>query len=130
MSARLWVALEAWARWPAHTFDGREETAIGLGEPALQSLGVGSYDRLRDARRALGRAGERLVAVDPAYELVRCEKRVGSTLIARRISGAKARAEARRGASWRSTGIPGKREREQRAAVRAAARASLSSSGV
>jgi hypothetical protein len=128
MPARLWVALEAWARWPARTFDGREETAIGLGEPALQSLGVGSYDRLRDARRALDRAGQRLVAVDPAYELVRCEKRSGSTLIARRVSGAKARGAARRGAAWRSAGIPGKREREDRATVRDAVRNSLRAS--
>jgi hypothetical protein len=126
MSARLWVALEAWARWPARSFDGCEETAIGLGEPALQSLGVSRYDRLRDARRALDRAGERLVALDPAYELVHCEKRAGSALVARRISGAKARAETRRGASWRSTGIPGKRQREDRATVQAAVRASLS----
>jgi len=42
LPARLWCALEAWARWPAHTLDGGEETAIGLGEPALQSLGVGA----------------------------------------------------------------------------------------
>lgn len=126
MAARLWVALEAWARWPTRSFDGREETAIGLGEPALQSLGVGSYDRVRDARRALDRAGERLVAVDPAYELVRCERRAGSTLVARRVSGAKARAETRRTAPWRSTGIPGKRQRKDQAAVRAAVRASLS----
>jgi hypothetical protein len=126
MPARLWVALEAWGRWPARTFDGYEETAIGLGEPALQSLGVGSYERLRDARRALDRAGQRLVTVDPAYQLVRCEKRVGSTLIARRVSGAKGRAEARRDAPWRSTGIPNKRQREDRAAVRATIKQALS----
>jgi hypothetical protein len=126
MPARLWVALEAWGKWPARTFDGQEETAIWLADPALQSLGVGKYDRPRDARRALDRAGERLVAVDPAYELVRCERRAGSALIARRVSGAKGRAEARYGASWRSTGIPSKHEREVRTAIRAAARDSLS----
>jgi hypothetical protein len=126
MPARLWVALEAWGKWPARTFDGQEEAAIFLADPALQSLGVGKYDRPRDARRALNRAGERLVAVDPAYELVRCERRAGSALIARRVSGAKGRTEARRGASWRSTGIPSKHEREVRAAIRAAARDSLS----
>jgi hypothetical protein len=125
LSARLWVALEAWARWPAHTFDGREETALGLGQPALQSFGLERYERPRDARRALDRAGERLVAVDPAYELVGCQRRAGWTLVARRVSGAKARAEARKGALWRSAGIPGKREREQRAAARAAVRASV-----
>ena len=125
LAARIWAVLEAWGRWPAHSFDGREETAIGLGQPALQSLGVGRYTKSADARRALNRAGERLVAVDPAYELVHCERRAGWALVARRVSGAKARAEARRGASWRSTGIPSKREREDRAAVRAAARISL-----
>lgn len=76
-------------------------------------------------RAAHLRAGGRLVAVDPVCELVCREKRAGSTEIARRVSGAKARAEARRSASWRSTGIPGKREREDRAAVRAAVRDSL-----
>jgi len=63
--------------------------------------------------------------MDPAYELVGCQRRAGWTLVARRVSGAKARAEARKGAPWRSAGIPGKREREQRAAARAAVRASV-----
>jgi hypothetical protein len=127
MPSRLWVALEAWGRWPARTFDGQEEAAIFLADPALQSLGVGKYDRRRDACRALDRAGERLVAVDPAYQLVRCERRAGTpTLVARRVNGAKARAKERNGASWRSSGIPSKHEREVRAAIRAAARDSLS----
>ncbi len=66
LAARVWVTLEAWARWPQRSLEGREETAIGLGRPALQSLGVAHYDRLRDARRALDRAGRNLVAIDPA----------------------------------------------------------------
>jgi hypothetical protein len=126
LAARAWVALEAWGRWPQHSFDGREETAIGLGKPALESLGVGGYARPRRAREALDRAGERIVAMDPSYELVRCEKRAGWCLVVRRLSGAKARAQARSGASWHSSGIAAnKRRRSVRAAVRAQARASL-----
>lgn len=59
---RVWAALEAWGRWPARTLDGREECAIGLGEPARHSLGVGNYQHIRQARAALNRAGERLVS--------------------------------------------------------------------
>jgi len=75
LPARLWAALEAWGRWPQRSLDGREETVIGLGQPARQSLGVAEYERPRDARRALDRAGRALAGVDPAYELVRCERR-------------------------------------------------------
>lgn len=126
LPARLWAALEAWGRWPARSFDGREETAIGLGEPALQSLGVGRYTKNADARRALNRAGERLVAVDPSYQLVCCKKRSGWCLVARRVSGARARATARHDAPWRSPGIAGaRRQRAERAAVRAKIRDSV-----
>jgi len=38
MPARLWVALEAWGRWPARTFDGQEEAAIGLGSRRFNHL--------------------------------------------------------------------------------------------
>jgi len=128
LSARVWVALEAWARWPQRSLDGREETAIGLGQPALQSLGVGQYERPRDARRALDRAGRVLVAVDPAYELVRCERRGGGwCLVVRRVSGARARSEARKQGMHRDAGIAAKRrqrtaERAERLAVRAIVR--------
>jgi len=126
LPARLWVALEGWARWPARSFDGREETAIGLGEPARQSLGVAVYSQPRQARAALNRAGQRLMAVDPAYEQVVCERRGGGwCLVVRRLQGSRARTAAREGASWRSGGIPSKHEREQRAAVRAVVRESL-----
>ena len=57
LPARLWAALEAWARWPQRSLDGREETAIGLGKPALESLGVGRYSKPNQARAALKRAG-------------------------------------------------------------------------
>jgi len=127
LPARVWACLEAWGRWPARSFDGSEETAIGLGEPALESLGVASYGKPADARRALKRAGARLVAIDPAYESVRCERRGGGwALVVRRVSGPRARAQARSGAAWRSPGIAAaKRQRPERAAVRAKLRDSL-----
>ncbi len=129
LPARLWATLEAWGRWPARSLDGFEECAIGLGRPALESLGVGRYSRVKDARRALARAGGTLVAVDPAYELVRCERRGGGwSLVVRRVSGQRARAQVRSGAAWRSPGIAGDRRlRPERAAVRATARESLAS---
>lgn len=119
--ARLWATLEAWGRWPARSLDEREETAIGLGRPALESLGVAHYHRTHDARRALNRAGSRIVQRDPAYELVRCEQRGGGwCLIVRRISGPRARAQARAGASWRSEGTAARRSQAaERRAIRA-----------
>lgn len=131
LPARLWCALEGWARWPAQSLDGAEETAIGLGRPALESLGVGGYGRAERARAALNRAGARLAATDPAYDMVRCERRGGGwTLVARRLRGSRARTAARATAPWRSPGIAlGERRRRAdsalRVEVRAAARASL-----
>ena len=121
LPARVWVALEAWARWPQRSLDQREETAIGLGQPARESLGVAQYARQRDARRFLDRAGARIVAVDPAYELMRCEQRGGGwCLVVRRVSGARARAQARQGAAWRSSGTAAvKQRRVEHSAVRA-----------
>jgi len=126
LPARVWTLLEAWGRWPSRTLDGCEETAIGLGEPALQSLGVGAYKRAHSARRALDHAGERICAADPSYELVRCEKRAGWCLVVRRLSAARARATARSRATWRSPGVAAsKRRRAERTAVRASIRDSL-----
>lgn len=131
LSARVWIALEAWARWPQRSLDGREECAIGLGQPALQSLGVAQYERQRDARRALDRAGRGLVAVDPAYEVVRCERRGGGwSLVVRRVCGARARAEARKDGSHRDPGIATKdrrrvAERAEREMVRDVVRRQL-----
>lgn len=128
LSSRIWVALEAWARWPQRSLDGREECAIGLGQPALESLGVGRYSKQRQARAALNRAGQRLVAVDPAYELVRCERRGGGwCLVVRRITGARSRAQARRTGAHRDPGSAAKKrerkaEQSERLAVRAAIR--------
>jgi len=123
LAARLWAALEAWARWPQRSLDGREETAIGLGQPALQSLGVARYERPRDARRALDRAGRALVAIDPAYEFVGCQHRGGWCLVVRRLAGARARAEARQQGLHRDPGIATRNqmrqaERIERQAVR------------
>jgi hypothetical protein len=116
LPARVWACMEAWARWPQRSLDGFEETAIGLGEPARESLGVARYPRPYDARRALDRAGKRIVAVDPAYELVRCEKRAGWCLVVRRRAGGRVRGELRRQAG---------RTEPKRSVVRAAARHSL-----
>ena len=129
LAARVWVALEAWGRWPQQSFDGREETAIGLGKPALESLGVSGYARQRRAREALDRAGGRIVAIDPSYEMVSCERRAGWALVVRRLSGSKARAQARKAAPWRSAGLAGaKSERPLRQAERSAVRAAIEES--
>lgn len=50
LAARLRATLEACARWPQRNLDGREESAIGLGQPALESLGVGRYSQPRQFR--------------------------------------------------------------------------------
>ena len=114
LPARVWVALEAWARWPQRSLDGREECAIGLGRPALESLGVGRYSKPRQARAALNRAGEAMIAVDPSYELVCCERRGGGwCLVVRRLAGARTRAKVRRHGSHRDPGIAAKRQRRQ-----------------
>jgi len=98
---------------------------------AQTSLGVGAYERVRDAHRALDRAGRRVVATDPAYIGARVEKRAGWCLVVRRLSDAKARAKARSDAASRSPGIAAdKRERAERAAVRAKIRDSLADGGV
>jgi hypothetical protein len=114
LPARVWVALEAWARWPQRSLDGREECAIGLGQPALESLGVGRYGKPRQARAALNRAGQAMIAVDPAYELVSCERRGGGwCLVVRRLAGARTRAEARKHGRLRDPGIAAKKQRRQ-----------------
>lgn len=136
LTARLWVALEAWARWPQRSFVGEiEEAAIGLGEPARQSLGVAGYSRARQARQALDRAGARIVAADPAYKRVRCEQRAGWCLVVQRVPGARSRAKVRESAPWRSDGIAaGKRrrrtDRAERSAVSALAHDSLAQASV
>jgi hypothetical protein len=114
LSGRVWIALEAWARWPQRSLDGREETTIGLGQPALQSLGVAQYERQRDARRALDRAGRGLIVVDPAYEFVCCERRGGGwCLVVRRLTGTRTRAEVRKPGRHRDPGTAAKKQHRQ-----------------
>jgi len=86
---RVWIYL-AGERFK-RTGPWRSAVAIGLGAPALASLGVDTYARHRDARRALNRAGRQIVEADARYESVVVERRPGGwSLIARR------RAEGRR----------------------------------
>lgn len=81
---RTWVYLEA-ERWKP-VGDGLLATSIGLGRPALDSLGVGGFQRHRDARRALERAGQRIVAADDRYASVTVEGRPGGhSLVAYRL---------------------------------------------
>jgi hypothetical protein len=119
LAPRVYTGLEAWTGWKS-TSDEREEVAIGLGEPARESLGVAQCPRPVDARRALDRAGERIRAVDPSYDLAQCVNRAGWAFCVRRLKGARARAQARSHAPWRSQGTAAsKRQRPERAAVRA-----------
>jgi hypothetical protein len=86
-SGRLWGYLEA-ERFKKRGH-GVQSAWIGLGLPALASLAVDGYERHRDARRALPRAGERIVAADSRYKSVRVERRAGGwALIATRITDA------------------------------------------
>lgn len=88
---RAWVYLEA-ERWKP-VGDGLLATSIGLGRPALDSLGVGGFQRHRDARRALDRAGERIVAADERYAAVTVEGRPGGhSLVAYRLDAERLKA--------------------------------------
>lgn len=84
VAKRVWIYLEA-ERYKRLT-GGVSEASIGLGTPALACLGVDTYSRHRDARRALDRAGQRIVEADSRYESVKVEKRLGHSLIARRLN--------------------------------------------
>lgn len=72
LAARLWAFLEGERYEPKGERGGeqREAKAIGLGAPVVAALDLASYGRLRDARRKLGRAGERIMLEDPRYEAV------------------------------------------------------------
>jgi hypothetical protein len=84
VAKRAFVYLEAESYSQAG--DGLLATSIGLGAPALEALGVGHYARHRDARRALDRAGERIVEADDRYHAIRCERRPGGfSLVAYRL---------------------------------------------
>jgi hypothetical protein len=94
IAARLWVYLEAETyRSSAH---GLASTWIGLGRPALATLGADRYHRPRDARRALARAAARIVKVDAHYASITVEPRPGGwALVASRVLD-RERWEARR----------------------------------
>lgn len=84
IAARMWVYLEAERYKPDG--DGLEGTWVGLGRPALATLGADRYQRHRDARRALARAGTEIVRVDRRYAAVKVERRAGGwALVAHRV---------------------------------------------
>jgi hypothetical protein len=109
----------------------REWGALKGSTSLKVEIGRARYDRPRDARRALNRAGRRLENVDPGYELVRCERRGGGwCLVVRRLAGARARAQARKQGMYRDPGIAAKKQQRQaeqaeRLVVREIARRSL-----
>lgn len=72
---RLWVYLAAERYKPIG--DDLSATHVGLGGPALATLGLDGYARHRDARAALKRAGDRIVKADPRYQSVTVERRPG-----------------------------------------------------
>lgn len=87
---RAYVYLEA-ESYKA-TGEGLTATAIGLGKPALDALGVGHYSRHRDARRALDRAGRRIIEADDRYHSIRCEQRPGGyALVAEKLDAERLR---------------------------------------
>lgn len=87
---RAYVYLEAESYKPVG--DGLMATSIGLGKPALDALGVGHYSRHRDARRALDRAGSRIIEADARYHSIRCEQRPGGyALVAERLDAERLR---------------------------------------
>lgn len=60
---------------------------IGLGRPALATLGGDRYRRERDARRALARATARIVSVDARYASIAIEPGPGGrVLLASRVT--------------------------------------------
>jgi len=75
--------------------DGQVATHVGLGGPALASLGADNFTRHRAARAALNKAGKRIMGVDPRYASIKCERRPGGwSLIAVRRSRVDANAHA------------------------------------
>ena len=87
---RAYVYLEAESYKPIG--NGLTATSIGLGKPALDALGVGHYSRHRDARRALDRAGRRIIEADDHYSTIRCEQRPGGyALVAERLDAERLR---------------------------------------
>lgn len=76
LAGRLWAFLEG-EDLTKRDLLGHFVGYKGLGQPALETFGVAGYARHVDARRALKKAGERIVATDPKWVSVTVEKRAG-----------------------------------------------------
>ncbi len=101
LAKRVWVYLAAESYKP--TGDGKKATWVGLGRPALASLGADTYTRHRAARAALAQAGARIMEMDTRYESVTVERRPGGwSLIAVRRATADAREHAQARAAIRA----------------------------
>ena len=75
LSERLWVYLEA-ENWGRPAREGRVTRWVALGPDMYEVLGM-HYARGCDARKALRRAGERIVRADARYDAVTVGERAG-----------------------------------------------------
>jgi hypothetical protein len=90
LAKRVWVYLAAERFKPCG--EGRSAAHVGLGGPALATLGADSFARHVDARRALARAGKRIVEADDRFESVTVERRAGGwSLVATKLDAAERR---------------------------------------
>lgn len=84
LAKRLWLYLRA-ERYKKEG-EGHSATWIGLGAPALATLGLDGYSRHRDARAALVRAGKKICEVDPSFSSITVEGSRGAyRLVATRL---------------------------------------------
>ena len=111
LAKRLWIYLQA-EIWKPQVGD-LEATWLRTGDRLCAALGM-TYGRPRDARRALGRAGEAILSVDPRYRSVEVHRRGRSTyhLVAKRLQPE----------AWHRT-------KDERRQAREAIRTSLGTSG-
>lgn len=96
LAKRLWCYLEAEQLHPTSDPEIEEIKPVGLGRPALNTLGAGAYARHRDARAALGRAGRRICEADPRWQDIFVHRRSAHShqLRAARLTRAAARERA------------------------------------
>ncbi len=118
LAGRLWAFLEGERLNPDQ--DGLRAGHVGLGPPALTTLGLAGYARESDARKKLRKAAARIVATDPAWVSIDVIRRAGWQLVFRRRPSGKEIAQRRRVAA--ANGDWSKTERRR---VRALARQSL-----
>lgn len=123
LAGRLWAFIEG-ERLPGQDLMGNRTGALGLGAPAIATLGLAKYQRRADVNRKLREAAERIVRLDPAWASVELAGRAGSWQLryARRDLPPAKLAELRRGEAWRRAD-----ERSERREVRAVIRESLRS---